>query len=179
MIGLVIVLLGLLMPAVSRAWRQSEAVKCRSQLRQLGFALSVYANENRGTVYPAPRGWPNEWPGVLFDEPVPTVLVCPTWDEPYMSYQLNHSMMHGYIKIWGGNARGIPASRIPLAAESRAGWYDGYTSYDVFTDTISWDPVRHGPGLLANYLWLDLHVDNEPLPPAVPPLLDPWYIAAR
>lgn len=173
--GLMMVLFGLTMPAVSKAWRQAEAVTCRSQLRQLGLALAVYANDNHGVVIPMV---PGSWPRALFDEPMPAVLVCPSWDEPFMSYQLNGSMSQGF-KISGGNARGLPASRIPLAGESRAGCYDEITSYDYFTNTISWDPVRHGPGLMANYLWLDFHVDNGPLPTPVPPTLDPWYIASR
>lgn len=173
-LGLIMLLLGLLAPATSRAWRHAEAIRCRSQLRELGLALSAYANENRGIVYPM-RGSSHDWPEILFDEPVPPVLVCPTWDEDFMSYQLNDMVRHGHIRMEGNNAAGLPASRIVLAGESRAGWMGGAGGYDYWTDTISWDPFRHGPGLLANYLWLDLHVDNIP-PEGLPGHRNIWWV---
>lgn len=180
-LGLIIMLLGLLTPAVSRAWRQAEAIKCQSQLRQLGLALSIYANENRGAVYPF-RGAPPDaptWAEILFDEPTPAVLICPSGaGADSRSYQLNQWMHYGPIRIAGNNAAGLPASRIVLAGESRPGEVHDYSWADPATGTVSWDLARHGPGLMSNYLWLDLHVDNAAPPPVVPPDYDPWYVDA-
>lgn len=178
-LGVIMLLLGMLVPSVSRAWRQAEAVKCQSQLRQLGLALAVYANENRGVVYPyrgEPPGAPT-WAEILFDEPTPPVLVCPSGaDIDWRSYQINGWIRYGPIRIDGGNAAGLPASRIVLAGESRPGALHDYSWVDSATGWTTWDPARHGPGLMSNYLWLDGHVDNIAPPPAVPPDYDPWYV---
>lgn len=51
-IGIIAVLVGLLLPALSRARQQANSVVCRSNLRQLGIVLQMYANDNRGWLYP-------------------------------------------------------------------------------------------------------------------------------
>src|SRR5688500_14298714 len=55
-IGVVAVLIGLLLPAMGRAREQAKAVKCASQLRQVGQAIQSYANVNLGWI-PAWSGW--------------------------------------------------------------------------------------------------------------------------
>lgn len=46
-IGIIAILIALLMPALRRAREQAKAVTCVSNLRQIGMALSLYANDNR------------------------------------------------------------------------------------------------------------------------------------
>lgn len=178
-LGLIMLLFGLVVPATSRAWRLAEATKCRAQLRDLGLALSAYANENRGVVYPF-RGWPPGqpgWPEILFDDPSPAVLICPSGGEEVRSYQLSAWMQWGRIRVTGNNSAGVPASRIVLAGESRPGEVHDHSSVDPVSGAMSWDPARHGPGFLSNYLWLDGHVDNiAPPPPAPGAYFDPWYV---
>jgi prepilin-type processing-associated H-X9-DG protein len=181
-IGLAMLLVGMLLPSISRARRQAQSIVCRAQLQQLGTALTVYANENRGHLYPF-RGWPPvgpTWREILFDEPDPAVLICPTGEgEETLSYQLSFWIMFGRIGAHGGNAKGVPASRIVLAGESWRGRMYEFSFVDPETHATSWDPARHGPGLMSNFLWLDLHVDNVAPPPAVPPDYDPWYVPSR
>ncbi len=55
-IGLVGVLLAILLPAVEHARHKAYIDKCGSNLRQIGLAVSVYANENRGA-----------WPRTVYD----------------------------------------------------------------------------------------------------------------
>jgi prepilin-type processing-associated H-X9-DG protein len=50
-IGIIAVLLGLLLPAISSAQQHARAVQCRSNLRQLGLQLQIYQNES-GFLYP-------------------------------------------------------------------------------------------------------------------------------
>src|SRR5262245_60911311 len=51
-IGIIAVLIGLLLPALTRARAQANAVACASNLRQIGTYLQMYANNNKGVIYP-------------------------------------------------------------------------------------------------------------------------------
>ncbi|HEY4309306.1 MAG TPA: type II secretion system protein [Pirellulales bacterium] len=57
-IGIISLLVGMLLPALSKARRSSQSVQCRSQLRQLGIAFHMYASANRGYL--------PSWSGVHF-----------------------------------------------------------------------------------------------------------------
>src|SRR5829696_1966149 len=50
-IGIIALLISILMPALNRAREQANAVKCLSNIRQVGMAMYMYANDNRG-AYP-------------------------------------------------------------------------------------------------------------------------------
>jgi prepilin-type N-terminal cleavage/methylation domain-containing protein/prepilin-type processing-associated H-X9-DG protein len=65
-IGIIAVLIGILMPALSRARRQANLVQCSSNMRQVSMGLLMYIQENKGRCPPAgipplpgiyPRGW--------------------------------------------------------------------------------------------------------------------------
>jgi prepilin-type N-terminal cleavage/methylation domain-containing protein len=99
-IGIIAVLIAMLLPALSRARAQANAVVCASNLRQIGVYLLQYANNNHGIVYPigeevadpkSPSGmsfrtlgvdanaWPAwyRWPVYVFDRakvPPPTII---------------------------------------------------------------------------------------------------------
>ena len=49
-IGIIAVLIGVLLPALTRAREQAKNTQCAAQLRNLGQALLMYANENRGKL---------------------------------------------------------------------------------------------------------------------------------
>ncbi len=51
-IGIIAVLLGLILPALSQSRRAARALQCKSNLRQLGHALQMYANVYNGWFYP-------------------------------------------------------------------------------------------------------------------------------
>jgi prepilin-type N-terminal cleavage/methylation domain-containing protein/prepilin-type processing-associated H-X9-DG protein len=46
-IGIIAVLIGLLMPALSKARQQAQFTTCKSNLRQIANALRMYANDNK------------------------------------------------------------------------------------------------------------------------------------
>jgi prepilin-type N-terminal cleavage/methylation domain-containing protein/prepilin-type processing-associated H-X9-DG protein len=50
-IGIIALLISILLPSLNRARETANKVKCGSNLRQIGQAIMMYANENRGT-YP-------------------------------------------------------------------------------------------------------------------------------
>jgi len=51
-IGIIAVLVSILLPTLARARMQAVSVQCQSNLKQLGNALMMYANENRGQLPP-------------------------------------------------------------------------------------------------------------------------------
>lgn len=64
-IGIIALLISILIPSLSRAKEQANRVKCLSNLRQLGMAFVMYANENKGWFpYHAdlnPQTHPEDW----------------------------------------------------------------------------------------------------------------------
>jgi prepilin-type N-terminal cleavage/methylation domain-containing protein/prepilin-type processing-associated H-X9-DG protein len=67
-IGIIAVLVGILLPALNKARAAASKVKCAAQLRNLGQALSIYSNTNRGKMPQHPCDGMN-W---LWDIPVET-----------------------------------------------------------------------------------------------------------
>jgi prepilin-type N-terminal cleavage/methylation domain-containing protein/prepilin-type processing-associated H-X9-DG protein len=49
-IGIIAVLVGILLPALNKARAAASKVKCAAQLRNLGQALAIYANTNKGKM---------------------------------------------------------------------------------------------------------------------------------
>jgi len=53
-IGIIALLISILLPSLNRARETANRVKCGNNLRQIGLALKLYANENRGAFPRAP-----------------------------------------------------------------------------------------------------------------------------
>ena len=56
-IGIIAVLIGILMPTLSRAREQGRNARCLSNLRQIGQAMNMYAVDNKGFIIPGAVQW--------------------------------------------------------------------------------------------------------------------------
>lgn len=130
-IGIIALLIAILLPSLSKAKAQANAVKCASQMRDIGQQLYMYGLANKGILIPlkgtgsAPfykhRGGdetPDErWPMYAFNPPpnvtqnyVAPIMICPT--DPYLpggdhSYNLNamlYPFVSGNSRNWGDKA---------------------------------------------------------------------------
>src|ERR1051325_11232312 len=54
-IGIIAILAGILLPALSKAKQQGAKAKCLSNLHQIGLGLRLYVDDNRDTLPPAKR----------------------------------------------------------------------------------------------------------------------------
>ena len=71
-IGIIALLIGVLLPALSKARQQSQTVACMSNMRQLGTALVMFTQEHKGYL---PKAWFNARPAV--SQPTPGFDVQP------------------------------------------------------------------------------------------------------
>jgi prepilin-type N-terminal cleavage/methylation domain-containing protein/prepilin-type processing-associated H-X9-DG protein len=60
-IGIIALLISILLPALSKAREAGNQVKCASNLKQIGLAISMYASDNNGNLPSAEAWWNNGW----------------------------------------------------------------------------------------------------------------------
>lgn len=181
-IGIIAVLIGILMPALTAARSRSKSAACASNLRQIGYALTMYANENRGLYIPlGPKGQhlgsgvprDQRWPTKVFNPPRwnPPVLLCPADQDPVEehSYVLNVHLIEQGIRQ--GLTKGLSSSEIILAGEKKTYLPDYHMDPGQFDSLV--EQFRHGVSNYSNYLFLDGHVKNE-RPIDALRKMDPW-----
>jgi prepilin-type processing-associated H-X9-DG protein len=79
-IAIIAILAGMLLPALSRAKEAGKRIACVNNMRQIGLAATMYADDNESTYPVRQLGTdPGAWPTTLFDGYKDLrLLVCPT-----------------------------------------------------------------------------------------------------
>lgn len=201
-IGVIGILLALLFPTLALSWAYARRVNCQSNLRQVGQALIMYANENHGWIIPVDNDPTNEggvrgygillppkdrWPAVVFkvkgpqpqtDNPAdynPTVVVCPADLEPAeaLTYALNNPPAAHHCKLGSSNFNGLSPSEVVIAAEKRSDALDYYLEPHEGDFDKSLEMYRHGLKHGSNYLFFDGHVASAK-PEEIKRGMDPW-----
>ncbi len=139
-IGIIAVLIGILLPALNRARAHANALYCSSNLRQIGQAISMYANANKGRL-PI-----NYWNGESDQNWVPNPNLKPGTDWGWLILP--------YLKV---GSRGSYADQDPtviwkiykdkdtISGTYNAPWYD---SEKVQTYSVHPILFRYQPGPL-------------------------------
>jgi prepilin-type N-terminal cleavage/methylation domain-containing protein/prepilin-type processing-associated H-X9-DG protein len=68
-IAILAVLAGLLLPAVAKARRRADSIRCATNLRQLGIGMRIYADDDVQGRVPSP---PRNGPGPIGADPTPS-----------------------------------------------------------------------------------------------------------
>lgn len=188
-IGVILVLLAILMPAVGRVRERSKQVACESNLHQIGMSLLTYANESHGWLYPVGppggNGLPTtlgtnvprdqRWTVYVFRKWNPPVMLCPSDDQPaeQHSYVLNEHLADHMVTYSSSRLGGMYSSEVVVMGEKQSGVSDYFMEADEFSRVV--EPFRHGLWYGSNYLYLDLHVSPDP-PAAARAGIDPWDV---
>jgi len=189
-IGIIVLLATILMPALRHARESALRVKCAAQLQQIGQALLHYANDNKGCL-PAFSGW-HTWPAGLPDDsqgpawtielmpyladPDSPLYHCPSFPVPCRNYLLSslwaslndqHAVRLSAITL---TSRFILSGDVTaLSVYPRPYGTGNYTSMDSdlsdeATDLLAFPEdggfLMHRGG--NNVLFEDLHVDAFP-----------------
>ncbi len=114
-IGIIALLIAILLPALSKARKSAQEVKCMNNVRQLCMGVTLYADQHRGLMpfeggdgsisspvtagLPAKSGWDD---ASLWINAVPDAMNSPTYDSLQIGYLVNGRPMpsSGSSSIW-------------------------------------------------------------------------------
>lgn len=186
-IGIIALLIGILMPALSRARKQAQATACMSNMRQVGQQMMMYSQNFKGWLFPPGGGSDSpvseRWPVYVFSPARhdPPELVCPTDVAPAEahSYVLNNWLYDRKIK-YSTRVRALSPSHVVVMGEKKEKDSDyymnglpGVAEYDRLID-----PTKHEKAYGSNYLRLDMSVSHE-APVLQVGATDPWEVWAQ
>jgi prepilin-type N-terminal cleavage/methylation domain-containing protein/prepilin-type processing-associated H-X9-DG protein len=138
-LGIIALLISLLMPMLNKARAQAKVIACQSNLRQIGQAMLIYANNNGGWMFPTggiedtdvrlrwfiyvlkPRT-PLDPNSQDVKDWTPPIMLCPA-DDPdpgdYHSYLLNNHLLERNIRYSSKLPGGITPDHAVLAGEKK------------------------------------------------------------
>jgi prepilin-type processing-associated H-X9-DG protein len=132
-------MMSILLPSLNRARETANRVKCASNMRQIGQALLLYANDNRG-VYPA-----DFVPLLLTQDITSQVFICPS--------------TNGTPASPGGTPQQQAAALLPQHCTYV--YLPGHNNAAGADVVIVYEPITNHDGDGSNFLWGDGHVSFE------------------
>jgi prepilin-type processing-associated H-X9-DG protein len=173
-IGIIGIIIGILMPSLSRVRQHAKKITCQSNMRQVGQLLLMYANGNNGWIYPVgPEGMrrlgifvpeQQRWPVFVkgLGQWNHRLLRCPQDDGPVAehSYVLNYYIVTRNVRFHKHDLGGLTASDFVVMGEKRRSANNYFIGSDNDYDVAA-EPYKHGILLGSNYLFLDTHVSTN------------------
>ena len=185
-IALIAILAGLLLPSISRGKSRARAAECLNNLRQIGIASRMYADDN-DELLPQSSHEHASWVGTLQAYLGGTsVFRCPVDSnrQRLYSYAINDYLTTAPSGSTNQNFSRITAVPAPASTLYMAECQDDYEGSDHFHFADEADggytpPAfiaqvaagRHGVG--ANYLFVDTHVEFMSWSAVKPKLQEP------
>jgi prepilin-type N-terminal cleavage/methylation domain-containing protein/prepilin-type processing-associated H-X9-DG protein len=167
-LGVIAILAGILIPAISNSMARARDVRCQSNLRQLMSGVQLYASVNNGDLLSS-HGSTGRWDkqliegGFLDDEP--DAIICP--ERPITTNQAFNYAMNGRL---GTGVYSIGITKIYEAEKPSATMLliDARQKEDNAFITVALPPGTtqqgewgaHNGGQTINILYLDGHVGS-------------------
>lgn len=148
-IAIIGVLAGMLLPALARAKEQGRKASCLNNLRQIGVAVTMYAEDNNGVFHNRNGSVPNH--GMWTANPRSEIYLPPEhplayWGRGYMDYlgsfgtkKIFRCPTARHVDEWREDGLSFPADF----------WLDSSYGINQFV-VVSPDPARRSPRKLAD-----------------------------
>jgi prepilin-type N-terminal cleavage/methylation domain-containing protein/prepilin-type processing-associated H-X9-DG protein len=177
-IGIIALLISMLLPALQKARESATAIACASNMRQAGYALKLYQNDNHGFLPRAYEGslvWAHQLRPYIPGERPYEKIHCPKIDleinnSSTLTFGLNVDLIAFDLSMFKRTDKLRNSSEIILIADSIAhtmGPFHPYTAYmlgpeegGVFS-AYGVGKVDYRHNKTANVLYVDLHVSAE------------------
>lgn len=153
-LGIIAILIGVLLPVISRAQKHGRVVACKAQLQNIGAAIQIYLNQNDNRYppaslfpsdYPPPPGEPRPITEFLSPQVGGTIAVfhCPADDKLFDQYKQSYSYN----------------TELSVGRLTQTKLYKVLGSSSLIP--VLWDADNfHGGSLPFNWLFADGHVDD-------------------
>ncbi|MHC4396533.1 MAG: type II secretion system protein [Planctomycetota bacterium] len=120
-IAIIALLMSILMPALARAKRQARKVICQNNLKRMGYAISMFADDHDGYL--------NK--GFLGNSSTPMDHWASAW-EPYYGGDYDVCLCPSATKLWSDGYQGKPLSAWGVFANTTKWYKKGqYGSYGI------------------------------------------------
>ena len=189
-VAIIALLVAILLPALSKAQEEARKIVCKSNLKQWGYALTYYVNENDGTMPPHAGSLPSQGEAGWFEflkvyisdarQGVDTAirfgglrpLICPTFDRE-MRRRYEGSPSWWYLSYWTGyhmNGNLDHAKKDQVTRPSQSPWLwdaSGLNETDPFGSRPGTNPIsiytdpRYRHNNSMNLAMIDSHVESR------------------